>query len=281
MRTRSPLALSLLLSFPSLALAAEAKGTAPTTIKWHGHAAFEITTPTGKVLMVDPWLKNPLNPDKDPVASVQKLDYILITHGHFDHVGEAVALAKKTGARLVGSFELGQNLVRLQGYPAKQMGFDTLGNVGGELSLADGEITVRMVPAIHSSSLDPPDAEAKGLPLAYGGPATGFVIRIKDGPTIYHSGDTAYFGDMALIGEGDAIDLALLNIGGHFGMEPAQAARAAKAVRAKRVVPHHYKTFPVLTQDAAPFFKLLDAQKIAHSELQPGGSLTYVGHKLK
>src|SRR5690349_16437247 len=82
--------------------------SAETKITWHGHAAFEIVTPAGKTLLIDPWLKNPLQPKKDPIADITKADYILITHGHSDHVGDAVAIAKKTGARLVASFELAQ-----------------------------------------------------------------------------------------------------------------------------------------------------------------------------
>ena len=105
-----------------------------TKITWHGHAAFEIVTPKGKVLMIDPWLKNPKNPSakdgKDPVAGVSKLDYILISHGHSDHIGNSVALAKKTGARLVTNFELGKNMAKVLDYPAKQMGYDSLMNIG-------------------------------------------------------------------------------------------------------------------------------------------------------
>jgi len=271
-------ALALLAAAPALAEAPAAK---TTVVTWHGHAAFSIKTPSGKVLWIDPWLRNPLNPDKDPIAHAERADFILLTHGHFDHVGDAVELAKKTGARLVATFELGQNLARVQSFPGKQMGFDTLGNVGGELHLADGEITIAFTPAVHSSGLDAPEAEAHGTPIAYGGTPVGFVIRIQGGPTIYDTGDTAYFSDLALVGEKWAPDLALINIGGHFGMEVDAAARAARAVRAKVVVPHHYKTFPVLTQDPAPFFSLLDKEHVAHRELSPGGSLVFEGNKLK
>lgn len=257
--------------------------SADTTLTWHGHAAFEIVTPKGKVLMIDPWLKNPMNPNakngKDPLAAITKVDYILITHGHFDHVGDSVEIAKKTGARLVTNYELGSNMAKLLGYPKEQMGFDTLMNIGGEITIADGEVTVDMVPAIHSSGMGNPLAGEKEPEVAYGGNPAGFVIKIKNGPTIYHSGDTAYFNDMALIGE-QKIDVALINIGGHFGMEPAMAARAAKAVHAKVVVPQHYGTFPVLTPDAKGFAEKLRKLVIRARVMQPGTSLTFKGKKL-
>ena len=254
-----------------------------TTLTWHGHAAFEIVTPNGKVLMIDPWLKNPMNPNakdgKDPLAAITKVDYILLTHGHFDHVGDSVEIGKKTGARLVTNHELGSNMAKLLGYPKEQMGFDTLMNVGGEIKIADGEVVVDMVPAIHSSGMGNPLAGEKEPGVVYGGNPAGYVIRIKNGPTIYHSGDTAYFSDMALIGE-QKIDVALINIGGHFGMEPAMAARAVKAVHPKLVIPQHYGTFPVLTQNPKDFADRVSKMVIRVKIMKPGTTLKFKGKKL-
>jgi len=277
----------------SAVVSANAYAAQPETkLTWWGHSAFQIVTPKGHVLVVDPWLSNPTNPAaKGATPAAQsaaavdaavgvagKVDYILLTHGHFDHVGDTVALAKKTHAHLITTFELGMNMVKILGFPKDQVGMDTLGNAGGEISLFDGEVKVDFVQAIHSSSVDSgKDQEA----LAYGGSPVGFVIQIKDGPTIYHTGDTAYFTDMNLIGKQFHPDVALINIGGHFGMEPAQAAQAAEAVHAKLVIPHHYKTFPVLTQSADGFFKLLDQRHINHVEMTPGQSIEFEGAKLK
>jgi L-ascorbate metabolism protein UlaG (beta-lactamase superfamily) len=267
------------------ALSAPSAFSAPTPkttkVQWLGHAAFAVTTPEGHVLIIDPWLTNPMNPDakdgKDPVAAISKADYILITHGHFDHVGEAVALGKKTGAKLVSNFELANNLVADSGYPKEQAQMDTMINPGGQIQIAGGEVTVSMTPAIHSSGMN----KAGTAEAVYGGTPGGYVVQIKNGPTIYHTGDTAYFSDMKLIGDDYHPDLALINIGGHFGMEPPAAAKAAKAVHPKLVVPMHYKTFPVLTQDAGGFFKLLDAEHIAHKEMKPGEILVFDGTKLQ
>ncbi|MEO8574145.1 MAG: metal-dependent hydrolase [Pyrinomonadaceae bacterium] len=254
-----------------------------TKIKWFGHAAFSVVTPKRKVLLIDPWLSNPMNPDvkagKDPFAAVPKVDYILLTHGHRDHVGDAVEIAKKTGAILICNPELAGNLVKLAHFPGKQADTDAIMGIGGEIQIADGEVTVAMTAAVHSSSVFNPKASATDAERAYGGNPAGFVLVIKDGPTIYHSGDTAYFKDMETVGEQYAIDVALLNIGGHFGMEPGMAARAAKSVGAKLAVPQHYATFPGISTDAAGFAAELKALKIPFYEMKPGETIVYRGRQ--
>jgi L-ascorbate metabolism protein UlaG (beta-lactamase superfamily) len=256
-----------------------------TKLKWLGHAAFSITTPKGKVLLIDPWLTNPSNPEakeaKDPFASLPKVDYILITHGHRDHVGEAVEIAKRTGASLIANPELAANLVKLVDFPQKQAEGNGIMGIGGEIRIAEGEVTVAMTPAVHSSSVFNPKAGPNEADRAYGGNPAGFVLVIRDGPVIYHSGDTAYFRDMETIGEMYAIDVALLNIGGHFGMEPKMAARAASSLRAKQAIPHHFGTFPGITQDATEFAAALKPRGIAFREMKPGDTLTFQGNRIR
>ena len=215
-----------------------------TQLTWYGHAAFKIKTPTGKVLLVDPWVTNPaFARGKDELTSLDRVDLIFLTHGHSDHVGNAVEIGKRTGAKLVSNFDLSAAMITVLGYPEAQAGNETAGHLGGELSLLDGEVTVRFVPAWHGSSIQKDDKS----PPVYAGNPTGLLIALHGGPTIYHTGDTDLFSDMALVSRFNKIDVMLVCIGDHFTMGPDRAAEAVKLVDPRVVIPMHYGTFPVLT----------------------------------
>jgi L-ascorbate metabolism protein UlaG (beta-lactamase superfamily) len=230
-----------------------------TQLTWYGHAAFKIKTAKGKILLIDPWITNPVFPSgKDELASLDRVDLILLTHGHGDHVGNTVEIGKRTGASLVSNFDLNAAMVSVLGYPESQAGNETTGHLGGELSLLDGELKVQFVPAWHGSSIQ---KEENAEPV-YAGNPTGLIIMLRDGPTIYHTGDTDLFSDMALVKRFHKIDAMLVCIGDHFTMGPPLAAEAVELVAPKAVIPMHYGTFPVLTGTPDAFERELRKRKL-------------------
>jgi L-ascorbate metabolism protein UlaG (beta-lactamase superfamily) len=203
---------------------------ADASLTWLGHASFRLDTPGGKRVYVDPWFDNPKCPDSE--KEPERCDVIAVTHGHSDHVGSVVELSKKFGPLpIVAMIELKG---WLQGQGAQTD--ETPGpNKGGTVE-AEG-IKFTLTNAFHSSSSD--DG-------AYLGEAAGLVVGLEDGTTIYFAGDTCVFGDMQLIGRIYSPDVAVLPIGGHFTMDPREAAVACELLGARRVVPSHYGTFPLL-----------------------------------
>jgi L-ascorbate metabolism protein UlaG (beta-lactamase superfamily) len=222
-----------------------------------GHAAAYLETESDKFLF-DPFLTG--NPKATIAASQVHPTYILLTHGHADHVGDAVPISKRTGAPVITTFELA-NWLEAQGAHTVAM------NHGGWCQFSFGR--VRFTIAFHSSS----SIEDGGRPLYLGEPAG--VILETEGKTIYHAGDTALFSDMRLIGEEAPIDLALLPIGEHFTMGPKDAAKAVELLAPKHVVPIHYGTFPPLVGDPQEFVRLAGGKGAEIHVLKPGESLKF------
>jgi L-ascorbate metabolism protein UlaG (beta-lactamase superfamily) len=235
-----------------------------TQLTWYGQSGFKIVTPGGKTFLIDPWLTNPVfEKGKDTLAALKDVDLILLSHGHGDHVGDAVEIGKKTGAKLVANFDLSTAVVSVLGYPSEQAGADTTGHIGGQLKLLDGEVTVCFVPAWHGSTVR---KDENSTPVGAGMP-TGLVIGIRNGPVIYHTGDTGFFSDIARVADYNRIDIMLVCIGDHFTMGPIRAADAVKLVGPKMVIPMHYGTFPFLTGTPEAFADELNKRGVK-SELR-------------
>lgn len=226
------------------------------SVTYYGHSAFKLTD--GKVsVVIDPWLSNPLL--NTPLEKVGQVDLILVTHGHGDHVGETVPLAKKTGATVVAIHELSV-ILAYQGAP-QVIGM----NKGGTVPFHGLQVT--MTNAVHSSAV-----EEGGKLLAAGDPG-GFVLRFANGFTAYHAGDTAVFKDMELIRELYQPELAMLPIGSHYVMNPREAALACRLLKPKWVIPMHYGTFPVLTGTPEELRDLIKGEGIEVIALKPGETL--------
>lgn len=264
----------------ALMLFAAAAVQAATKVHWYGQAAFRIETPSGGVILIDPWLKVPTNPEKDSIDKLTRVDYILITHGHWDHIGDAIEIAKKTGATLIAPYGLQYNMKSVLGYPETQATLATGGNVGGTIDLPKAGAKVSIVNAVHGSELVPPMVKPSGpgqpAAISSGNPV-GYVLQINDGPTIYHTGDTDLFTDMKLIAEFFKVDLMLAAIGGHFVMDPSRASLAVEWVNPKQVVPMHFGTVPLLAGTPAQFKAALDKRGLGGRmvEMKPGESRSW------
>jgi len=246
-------------------------------VLWLGHSTFRITSTTGKVIVIDAFIaKNPRTPAKfRDLKTIGKVDLILVTHGHGDHINDLPELAKLTGATVVANFELVNNLVSLgllEGSKAVAM------NKGGSIMPLGPGIKVHMVAAEHSSSMDVLALNRENAVPRHiaGGVAVGYVIEFENGFKVYHTGDTDVFGDMALIQRFFKPDLALVCIGGHFTMDPERAAFALREfIRPKQVIPMHFGTFPVLNRTPAELRAALGSAPIKVIDLKPGDSIKF------
>jgi L-ascorbate metabolism protein UlaG (beta-lactamase superfamily) len=228
-------------------------------VTWLGHATFLIQTQSGSRILIDPWVMgNPACPDSH--KDVGQLDAMLITHAHFDHIGDAVEIGKATGAQIVSIPETSHWL--------GSKGLENLAemNKGGTVEVAGCK--VHMVHAVHSCGI------TDGDQVLYGGEAAGYVVEFEDGFKLYHSGDTAVFSDMSLIGKLLAPDWALLPIGDHYTMGPRSAAEAIRMLGVKTVVPMHFGTFPVLIGTPDDLRKEADdVSGLEVVDVEPGGTI--------
>ena len=224
-----------------------------TKFTWYGHATLGLETGGYKIL-IDPYCTG--NPAACISADEAEADFILISHGHSDHVGDVVSIARRTGALVISNHEI-INWLNKKGVKVHGQ------HIGGGYNHPFGYL--KFTQALHGSGL--PDG-------SYGGNPVGFLLTTLDGKKVYLACDTGLFGDMSLIGE-EGIDLAVLPIGDNFTMGPDDALRAVKMIQPKQVVPVHYNTFPLIKQDASAWAKRVEAETDARAHvLVPGMSIT-------
>jgi L-ascorbate metabolism protein UlaG (beta-lactamase superfamily) len=263
---------------PALLLLAQLAAPAPqkpAELLWLGQSAFRLTTPGGKVIVIDPFLtKNPETPaaHKD-LEALGKVDLLLVTHAHGDHLGDAPQIATKNQAPLYGPPGLNQSLAALGVLPAELL---PRMNKGGTITPLGPDIRIHMVRAEHSSELAWRNPATDKDEVHVGGEAVGFVIELESGLRIYHMGDTGLFGDMRLIGERLRPDVVLVPIGGHFVMSPEDAAFAVREwLKPRFALPMHYGTSPLLKGTPEEFTRALGKTKVRVLALQPGEKATF------
>ncbi len=246
-------------------------------VLWLGQSAVKITTPSGKVIVIDPYLtKNPKTPDKyKDLDALGKVDLILVTHAHGDHLGDAPDLAKKNDVPLWAPAGLAQSLVTLGVLPAKLASRMSQG--GSITPFGPGGVKITMVHAEHNSELvwnNPATGKAE---THFGGEPCGYIIQLENGFKIYHMGDTGLFGDMKMIGEYYKPDLILIPIGGgQFVMNPVDAAYATRNyLKPKYALPFHYATNPFLTGTPQEYTKALGKTRTKVFAINPGEKVDF------
>ncbi len=228
-------------------------------ITWLGHGTVELQMDSGEVLVLDPWTDG--NPAYPKSYEIKRVDAIAVSHGHFDHIHDALPLAKQFKPKIVGIFELTHWL-------ASKGAENTIGmNKGGTLDL--GFVKLTMTHAVHSCGILDDDK------IIYGGEAAGYVLTLRDGRRIYFAGDTNVFSDMSLIRELYEPELAFLPIGDHYTMSPYEAAKAVDLLKVKRVIPMHFGTFPALTGTPAALAEKIKGTVTSVWALEPGKTVDW------
>ncbi len=249
--------------------------TAKAEVLWLGQAATKITTLTGKVIVIDPFLvNNPKTPpDYKNLDKLGKVDVILVTHGHGDHTGDVKDLAARTGAKVFGPAGLVATMIDL-GWVSSEQGVRF--GKGGTVTPLGPSIKITQVRAEHSSEVTVTDPATKKSTTYPGGEPAGFVIELENGFKLYHMGDTGLFGDMRLIADYYKPDLVLIPIGGHFVMDPRDAAYATREMLKPRyAIPIHYGTFPVLRGTPQEYQQFLGQTTTQVFPISPGDRLTF------
>ncbi|MGZ5040423.1 MAG: metal-dependent hydrolase [Usitatibacter sp.] len=257
------------------AAAALAQGSGRMELLWLGQSCFRITTPTGKVIVVDPWLKaNPKTPaEYKDLDKLGKVDLILVTHAHGDHFADAPELAKKNNAPVWGPAGLGSTLATLGILPMELA--PRMGKGGTIAPWGPTGVKITATHAEHSSELVWKNAEGKDQ-VYVGGEPVGYIIELENGFRIYHMGDTGLFSDMKFIGEHYKPDLLLIPIGGHFVMSPADAAFATNEwIKPKFAMPMHYGTNPYLKGTPEEYVKAMGDSKVKIFPMAPGDKLQF------
>lgn len=249
-----------------------AKNEKKLSIQWLGHSAFKLTTTSGKNILIDPFIRhNPLTPKEyKDLDKLGKIDLILISHAHGDHLGDGPEIAKKNNSPLYAPAGLRDSLVYLNLIPEK---LAPKFNKGSDIVPFNNGVFFAMTHAEHSSELRWKNDAGK-MQVHVGGEAAGFVINFENKFRIYHMGDTALFRDMKLIASFYRPDLVMIPIGGNFTMGPKEAAYAVtKLLKPKYVIPMHYGTFPLLKGNVKDFKKFLGRTRTKVIELKPGEKL--------
>lgn len=275
MRARRLLVTMLLSVAAVLAYGAARAQSGKIELLWLGQAAFKITTVSGKVIMIDPFLvNNPKTPQQyKNLDALGKVDLILVTHAHGDHIGDGPDLAKKHNVPLWAPPGFNQTLIMLGVLPAN---LSPRMNKGGTITPLGPDIKITMTRAEHSSEYAWKNPATNKEEVHLGGEPAGFIIELENGFKIYHTGDTAIFGDMRWIGEYYKPDLLLVPIGGHFVMSPQDAAVATRdLIKPKFAVPMHYGTFPVLKGTPEEYVKALGQTSIKVFSMNPGDKISF------